>query len=101
MKKVEAHKHYWLGENRQHFPEFETIIRMHDPRVFIRFRTDLAMFAGFDEFVGSIAEIQWIDGKPNEDMQLEILTDAWNFLAIEERILEDDLADMEEDEDYD
>lgn len=99
MKKVEAHKHYWLGENKQHHPDHETIIRMIDPRVFIKYEVGLALFADFDEFYDHIAEVQWIDGKPSERIQLEILTEAWNFLCIEDAILEEYIDEME-DEDY-
>lgn len=101
MKKVTAHQHYWLAENKQWFPDFDVIVKLNDPRVFIRFRTDLAFFASFEGFYDSIAEVQWIDGKPSEYEQNKILEEAWNFLAIEERILEDDIEDIELEEFYD
>ena len=100
MKKIEAHKHYWWGENHQHYPEQNTIIKMNDPRLFIRYNVGDAMFADFEDFYSSIAEVQWIDFKPNEREQKQILTEAWNFLCIEERILEDDLEEIELDEDF-
>lgn len=56
--------------------------------------TTNAMFVDFDVFIDSIAEIQWIDGAPSEAIQKEILIEAWNFLGIEERILEEDLWDF-------
>lgn len=96
MKKIKSHSHFWLGENKQHFPEYETIFKLSEPRVFIKFRVDLAMFASYEEFVGGIADIQWIDGAPSKKEQDVILTDAWNFLAIEERILEEDMWDIDE-----
>jgi len=97
MKKIEAHKHFFLGGNKQWFPEEEFIMHMVEPRCFIRFSVELAMFASFDEFYKNIAEVQWIDGKPSEKEIKEVLTNAWNFLAIEERILEDDIEDMDDD----
>lgn len=99
MKQIEAHKHYWLGENKQCHPEHEIIIRLADPRVFIKYRVDLAMFADYEEFIEHIAEVQWIDGKPDKFTQEKILTEAWNFLCIEERILEEDIERMEDEED--
>ena len=42
------------------------------------------MFADFDEFYDSIADVQWIDGKPDKATQNKILIEAWNFLTIEE-----------------
>lgn len=99
MKRIDAHKHYWLGENKQHHPEHETIIRMIDPRVFIKYEVGLALFADYDSFVSHIAEIQWIDGKPDKKTQEQILQEAWNFLCIEDEILENDMHEIEEDDD--
>lgn len=97
MKKIEAHKHWWLGENKQHFPEQESLMRLADPRVFIRYVVKDAYFATFEQFYESIAEVQWIDGKPDKKEQNKILIEAWNFLAIEERLLEEDMLDIEND----
>lgn len=100
MKKFEAHKHYWWGENHQHFDGEETIIKMSYPRVFIRYKVGEAYFSSFEDFFSSIAEVQWFDGdEVSESKKQEIFVEAWNFLAIEERLLEDDLQDIE-DEDY-
>lgn len=99
MKKFESHKHFWLGENQQHFPGEETIFKLSFPRVFIRYRLGEAYFADFEDFYQSIAEVQWIDGeKPSAQEQKTILIDAWNFLCIEERLLEEDLDDLEDDD---
>ncbi len=98
MKKTEAHKHYWWGENHQHYPSQETIIKMSFPRVFIRYEVGDAYFADFNEFYNNIAEVQWIDGDEiSEKKKQEIFIEAWNFLAIEERLLEEDLEDIEDD----
>ncbi len=99
MKKHEAHKHFFLGENKQWFPDEEFIVHMAEPRCFIRFSVELAMFAEFEEFYSNIANIEWIDGKPDESEIQEVLRNAWNFLVIEEIILESDLEDMEDFED--
>ena len=59
------------------------------------------LFDDFDDFFASIAEVQWIDGeRPDEATQLQILADAWNFLCIEEQILERDMCEDEDDEDF-
>lgn len=101
MKKIEAHKHWWLGENKQHFPEQESLVRLADPRVFIRYNVADAYFSTFEQFYLSIAEVQWIDGKPSKrDEQEKILIEAWNFLAIEERLLEEDMRDIENDHEF-
>lgn len=101
MKKTEAHKHYWWGENHQHYDGQETIIKMSYPRVFIRYELGEAYFASFEEFYESIAEVQWFDGDEISDKKKqEILIEAWNFLAIEERLLEEDLEDMDDEDEY-
>lgn len=100
MDKIEEHKHWWLGENKQHFPQQESLIRLADPRIFIRYNVRDAYFATFEQFYQSIAETQWIDGKPTKAEQERILYEAWNFLAIEERLLEEDMRDIEDDDLY-
>jgi hypothetical protein len=101
MKKFKAHKHYWWGENHQHHEGQETIIKMSFPRVFIRYEVGDAYFATYEEFYNSIAEVQWFDGDELSDKKKEeILIEAWNFLAIEERLLEEDLEDIDDDDLY-
>ena len=96
MEKIEEHKYWWWGENRQWYPGEETLIRLQFPRCFIRYKLGDAYFASFDDFYNRIAEVQWLDGKrPSKKEQEEILIEAWNFLAIEEYILEDDMANFE------
>lgn len=98
MRKIEAHKHYWWGENHQHHHGEETIIKMSFPRVFIRYKLNEAYFASFEEFYNNIAEVQWFDGdEVSEKQKQEIFIEAWNFLAIEERLLEEDLEDIDDD----
>ena len=101
MKKIEAHKHWWLGENKQHYPEQESMFRLADPRVFIRYNVGDAYFATYEQFYQSIADVQWIDGRPDKLTQDKILIEAWNFMLIEERLLEQDMRDIEEDLDSD
>ena len=72
---------------------------MAEPRCFIRFVTELGIFASFEDFFESIANVQWIDGRPSEEAVEETLRNAWNFLAIEEEILEE-FMDGEEEEPF-
>jgi hypothetical protein len=92
MKEYEAHKHYWWGENRQLYPEQHSIIKLNDPRLFIKYNVGDDAFADYTEFVNHIVDIQWLDGKPSTTEQSDILIEAWNFLSIEERILGQDLS---------
>ena len=91
--------HFRIGENKVCFPDEEFIIKMDYPRCQIRYRLDEGYFADYNHFMNNIAEIQRIDGEiPSKQEQEEILSLAWNFLAIDERLLEDDLSDIDFDE---
>jgi len=99
MDKIKEHQFWWLGENKQWYPEYETLIRLNYPRVYIKYKVEDAYFATFEQFYRNIADVQWLDGeRPPKREQEEILTEAWNFLAIEERLLEDDMANIKIDE---
>ena len=98
MKKIDAHQHWWWGENRQWFPKEEILIRLKFPPCIIRYNVSDALFATFEDFYQNIAEIEWIGAAPPKNEQLQIITEGWNFLAIEERILEDDYANIQIDE---
>jgi len=78
------------------FPDEEFIFKMNYPRVFVRYSLDDGYFADFDEFFANIAEVQYIDGeRPSEKEHIAIITDIWNFLALDERMLENDMADID------
>lgn len=67
--------------------------------VSVKFDQELAMFASFEEFYKSIADVQFLYGKrPNDEAVKSILVDAWNYLAIEERILESDISEIDADD---
>ena len=101
MTKIpEKFKNFFWGENKLFFPDEEFVIKLSYPRVFVRYNVGESYFSSFDEFFNSIAEVQYIDGKrPSEKEQQEILTDIWNYIALEERILENDITDIRIDED--
>lgn len=98
-EQLEEFKHYVWGENRVVFPDYEFIIKLTEPRVYIKYKLSEAYFSNFEEFYKSIAEVQWIDGvRPSEAEQKVILINMWNYLALEERLLEQDLENMEDDD---
>lgn len=80
-------KHFFLGLNHEWFPEEGFIIHLNEPRCFIRFDMLKAFVANVDEFYESIAEIQWIDGRPSEKLTEMVLKDAYQFFSIEKEIL--------------
>lgn len=102
MAKREFFKKYqnlFWAENKINFPDEEFIIKLDYPRVFIRYKlTASFLHADYKEFVSSIAQIQWIDGansKPSKEEQEKILIDMYNYMVLEERLLEQDLEDID------
>lgn len=96
----ERYIHFYIAENQLCHPGYEFMLHMVEPRCFIKYKLSDGYFASFEEFYGSVADVQWIDGdKPSEAEQHRILTDAWNFLALDEQMLDEDLnAFNDEDE---
>lgn len=98
----EEYKEYWWGENAQFYPGQQSIIKLSTPRVLIRYELEDVLEANFKEFFDSIEEIHWLDGNDLEDTQKEaILKEAWDFLIIEEHLLEQDLLEMDDNDDDD
>lgn len=60
---------------------------MDFPRVFILVRNYSDIYpCNYEDFANSIAELNFIDPKDRENANIEdILTDAWNFLALSEQ----------------
>ena len=55
------------------------------------------MYADYEEFYNGIANVQFLySERSGEDEVNRILTEDWNYLALEERKLDEDL-DLEED----
>lgn len=91
--------HFYIAENQLCHPGYEFILHMVEPRCFIKYKLTDGYFASYEEFYGAVADVQWIDGeRPGALVRDRILTDAWNFLALDERRLEEDLNAMDEDE---
>ncbi len=86
--------HFVWGENNISQPGQQTyIIKLDPPAVSIRFDYAQGMFASFEEFYENIADVQFLTGeRPDEEEVESILIDAWNFMALEERRLDEDLA---------
>lgn len=94
----EKFKNYFWGENKLFFPNEEFVIKLSYPRVFVRYVVADGYFVNFDEFFSNIAEVQYLDGKrPNDSVQNEILNDIWNYIALEERQLENDMDNIPDD----
>lgn len=93
--KYEQYKHFFIGENRLCAPGEEIILKLSEPRCYIRYSTEEGFMSGYDDFMSRVADIQWLDGKaPTEPEKEQILETAYNFLALDERLLESDEAAM-------
>lgn len=96
---IAQYTHFLIGENRLCHPGYEYILKLDEPRLYIKYKLSEGYFADYNDFYENIADVQWIDGTPPaKDEQQRILTDAWNFLCLDERLLEEDLNDTDEDE---
>lgn len=61
------------------------LLRMEFPRVFVLIRNDEQLFCSFDEFKDSVTEVNFLDPNDREGADIDdILTDAWNFLSLQE-----------------
>ena len=100
-KAIERCEHWWFADNIVSHPGQIALIKMDFPQVFILIRGyGETMFAGFDDFKNRIAEVNFFNPADREEANIEeILTDAWNFLSLEEEEEERQYGEYEE-EDY-
>lgn len=92
--------HWFIGDNNIRADRPQYIANM-DIGIVIRFEeNEVSLFADFDEFYNGIADVQFIYGnRPDKDRMQRILIDAYNYMIIEDRILEQDLEDLDLEED--
>lgn len=89
---------FFFAENKITHPEFEYIIHLGFPRFLLKWKASEGQFADFEDFFDGIVELQWLDGvAPSESEKQKLLIQAWNYLAIEDRILEDDMENWNDD----
>ena len=78
------------------FEDEEFVIKLSYPRVFVRYKVADGYFAEFSEFFNSIAEIQYLDGeRPPLKEHKQIMEDIWNYIALEEAKLEEDISEID------
>ena len=88
---TDNYDHWLWGENtlREDNPEYLINLEIG---VSIRFNSSIAMYADYEEFYNGIADVQFLYGeRPDEDEVNRILIEGWNYLALEERKLDEDL----------
>lgn len=86
-KYIERTTNWWYCDNIVTHKGEIGLLHMGFPRVFvlIRDQADIA-FASYEEFSEHIAEVNFFTPSEREEANLEeILTDAWNFMALQER----------------
>jgi hypothetical protein len=86
------YQHFLFGENNISQKDQQTyVIKLSHPPCSIRFNYLDSIFASYEEFYKNIADVQFFSGERPSDKEVdEILTDAWNFLALEERRLDEE-----------
>lgn len=79
-------EHWWYCDNVVSYPHIIALLHMDFPRVFILIRDyEEAYFATYEEFRDGIAEINFFDSTDRDNADIDaLLTDAWNFLALQE-----------------
>lgn len=95
-EKAKAHFTHWVwGNNFLCKEEYSYLINL-EHGLSIKFNYVNSINADFETFKNTIADVQFLNGdRPNDEKVFELLVDAWNFLAIEERLQEgDDLGDI-------
>tara|TARA_R110002126_G_scaffold289552_1_gene444687 strand:- start:219 stop:512 length:294 start_codon:yes stop_codon:yes gene_type:complete len=94
-KNIQKQFFHWVwGENKIREDEPTYLINL-ELAVSIRFDYSKGMFSSYEEFFNKIADVQFLNGnRPNKDEVTFILTEAWNYMVIEERILDNDLEDF-------
>ena len=95
MDLQEKYYHWFIGGNNFRNDKPQYIANM-EIGIVIRFELGPSMNAEFEEFYESIADVQFVHGERPEGRELEeILIDAYNYMLIEDRLLEQDIEDIE------
>ena len=72
-----------MASNSLFFPDYEFVIKLSFPSVFVRFKLTEGYYANFNKFFSSVAEVQYLEGvKPSKVEEQEILNEVWDFLTM-------------------
>lgn len=87
-----ATKYYhWLWGDNQLRPDKPNYIINLEHQIVIQFDHELAMFADYEVFRNHVIKVHFLSGANYpEDQKEQLITDAYNYLAFEERQLEED-----------
>lgn len=89
MKTFCVNFYHWLwGDNNLRHDAPNYLINL-EYGVSIKFQYD-AEFEDYEEFYGSVADVQFLTGeRPDQDRVQKLMLDAWNYLCLEERLLDE------------
>lgn len=89
-EKLHKYFYHWLiGDNPVRTDEPTYIVNL-ELGVSIRFNYQEAFYANYDDFYQGVADVQFLKGdRPDEQALTRILIDAYNFMAIVDRIEDD------------
>ena len=81
---IKRSQHWWYCDNILNHPGQCGLLRMDFPRVFILMRDyDTAYWEDIEEWKRDLVEVNFFNPSEREEANLdEILTEAWNFLAL-------------------
>ncbi len=87
-------KNFYLGTNSLFFPDYEFVIKLSFPQVFVRYKIAKGYYSDFDKFFKNVAEVQYLDGKkPSWSEEQQILNDIWNYITMEKSVNQDDFIE--------
>lgn len=95
----ERYHGFYISENLMLYPDQLAIVKLTHPRLFLRFNYGESYFASYEDWKANHTDVQWLDADDRPytaDEEDAILTDCWNFLALNER--EEDRLNDETDE---
>jgi hypothetical protein len=94
---MEKHYHWLWGENNLRPDRPNYLIHLEEG-LSIRFDYGESMFASYEDFYESIADVQFLGGhRPDDERIEELKQEAWDYLCLEE----DELENFMEEEDWD
>jgi len=92
--KLENFKNYYLGKNTLFFPEYEFVIKLSFPRVFVKYKTSEGYYSNFEKFFKNVAEVQYLEGdRPSDFDHQHILNNIWNYITMEKGLINDDFIE--------
>lgn len=96
----EKTKNWWYCDNLIAHPNFVGLLSLNFPRVFILFRNQKDfVLDSFEGWKQGVAEINFLDPSDRGTSDIDsILTDAWNFMALQEAKEEELYNDYNENE---